>query len=127
MITATLTKPRHIAAANAMWNAAMQRGGNYETASNFVQEALETLGESWADSTGVDKIGVAEFVLRFTPTEFGAAQTRALTDPIAEAVLASLRAVSHVRLGSDAALQGVGYLVSVGVLTAERSLVVLGY
>jgi len=70
---------------------------------------------------------VFEFVQRFTPAEFGAAQTRALTDPIAESILAHLRAVQHVRLGSDAAIQGIGYLVSAGVLTSERAAVVLHY
>jgi len=135
MITVTLTKPRHVAAANAAYAATIPvqpEAGDpipapYASVIAYVQALLTGWAESWADSTGVDRIGVFEFVQRFETVEFGAAQTLALTDPIAESILANLRAVQHVRLGSDAAIQGIGYLVSAGVLTSERAAVVLHY
>ena len=129
-ITVTLTNARHIAAANAAYAATIPGNGDpapHASAVAYVQTRLNQMADSWADSTGVDRIGVFEFVQRFTTAEFGAAQTLALTDPIAESILANLRAVQYVRLGSDAAVQGIGYLVSAGVLTSERAAVVLHY
>lgn len=121
MISASLTSTRHIAASHAAWIAA----GAVGTVEQYVQAAIERVADSWVESTRVDQISVGEFVLRFTGAEFAAITGSA--DPNVEAILATLRAHESVRLGSADAVNGIAYLVGVGLLTQERGAEVLHY
>ena len=123
MITVTLTNARHIAAANAAWQATENKPA---TVDEYVQAALERVADSWVESTKVDQISVGDFILRFTGAEFAAITGSA--DPNVAAILATLRArEAPVRLGSTDAVNGIDYLVNAGLLTPERGVEVLHY
>lgn len=133
-ITATLTNAHHLAAANAAYLATVPTQpdppadpipGPYANVTAYVQAAIERVAESWAESTNVDRIPVSAFVRRF-PGAFMDA-VKASTDPNVIAILAQLDAVQTVRLGHPTTTQGVGYLVSVGLLTQAQADVVLHY
>lgn len=128
-IAVALTNPRHIAAATAAWIATIptdpEQARPYETVGDYVQAAIERVADSWVESTKVDQISVFAFVQRFTAAEFAAITSSA--DPNVAGILATLRARDSVRLGSVDAVQGVGYLVAAGFLTAERGAEVLHY
>lgn len=121
MITVTLTSKRHIAGATAAWIA----DGAVGTVDEYVQAALERVAESWSETTGVDRIPVSAFVRRFPGPVMDA--VNASTDPTVIAILAQLDAVQTVRLGHPTTTNGVGYLVSVGLLTQAQADVVLHY
>lgn len=134
MITATLTNPRHIAGANAAYLATIPVQPEapaqpipipYANVEEYVQARLNKLGDSWADSTKVDVISVADFILRFTSAEFAAITASA--NPNVINILATLRARLDVRLGSPDAVNGVAYLVAIGLLTQERAALILQY
>lgn len=129
MITVTLTNPRHIAAATAAYIATIPADPEatppYASVEAYVQSALERVADSWVESTRVDQITVADFILRFTPTEFAA--ITGSVDPHVVGILAHLRSRDSVRLGSAEAINGVAYLVAQGLLTQERGGVVLAY
>lgn len=127
--TATLTNKRHLAAINAAWIATLpsdpEQPAPYASAQAYVQDALERVADSWADTTGVDRIPVGAFVRRFPGAVMDA--VTASTDPNVIAILANLDAVTHVRLGHPTTLQGVGYLVAAGFMTQEQADAVLHY
>lgn len=129
MITVSLTNPRHIAAATAAYQATIpgdpEATPPYASVDAYVQATIERVADSWVESTKVDQISVGDFVLRFTGAEFSAITGSA--DPNVSAILATLRARDSVRLGSVDAVNGIGYLVSVGLLTPERGAEVLHY
>lgn len=129
MITASITNPRHLAAANAAYRSTIPSDPDapppYAGVEAYVQAALERVADSWVETTKVDQIGVGDFVLRFSGAEFAAITSSA--DPNVAAILATLRARDSVRLGSADAVNGIGYLVSVGLLTPERGAEVLHY
>lgn len=135
MITATLTNKRHIAAATKAYEAtipvqpedpeAEPIPAPYADVDAYVQAALERVADSWADSTGVDKITVSDFVFRFTAAEYGA--ITASQDATVMGIIAKLKARGDIRLGSVEAIQGAAYLVSIGLLTQERADEVLDY
>ena len=131
MITVSLTNARHIAAANAAYAATIPADPEatppYASVTEYVQAALDRVAESWAESTGVDRIPVGAFVRRFPGTVMDAVNARAATDPQVAAILAQLDAVTHVRLGASTTLQGVGYLVSIGLLTQEQADAITAY
>lgn len=131
MITATLTNARHIAAANAAYAATIPADPEatppYASVTEYVQAALDRVAESWAESTGVDRIPVGAFVRRFPGDVMDQVNERAATDPQVAAILAQLDAVTHVRLGAGTTLQGVGYLVSIGLLTQEQADAITAY
>ena len=122
MITVTLTNPRHIAAAHAAWLATPD---GPEAVGQYVQAAIGRVAESWAESTGVDRIAVSAFVRRFPGAVMDA--INASSNPTVAAILAQIDAVQTVRLGHPTTTQGVGYLVSVGLLTQAQADVVLHY
>lgn len=128
-IQATLSSKRHIAAATAAYLATIPVEGDppYASVNDYVQAAIERVADSWVESTRVDQISVGEFVLRFTGAEFAAITAAAAGDANVAAILATLRARDSVRLGSADAVNGVGYLVSAGLLTQERADAVLNY
>ena len=121
MIAVNLTSNRHIAGATAAWIAA----GAVGTVDEYVQAALERVAESWAETTNVDCIPVSAFVRRFPGAVMDA--VKASADPSVAAILAQLDAVQTVRLGHPTTTNGVGYLVSVGLLTQAQADVVLHY
>lgn len=127
MITATLTNARHIAAATAAYQATIPSEGEppYASVDAYVQAALTRVADSWVESTKVDQISVADFILRFTAAEFATITSSADAQVIA--ILSHLRSRDSVRLGSVEAINGVAYLVGAGLLTQERGAAVLAY
>lgn len=133
-ITVTLTDLRHIAAANAAYQATIPVQPDppadpipapYSSVDDYVQQALNRVAESWADTHAVGIIPVAAFVRRFPGAVMDV--VNASTDPTVAAILAQLNAVQMVRLWHPTTTQGVGYLVSVGLLTQAQADVVLGW
>ncbi len=124
MITVSITDARLIAAANAAWQETENKPA---TVTEYVQAALDRVAESWAETTGVDRIPVGAFVRRFPGDVMDQVNERAATDPQVAAILAQLDAVTHVRLGASTTLQGVGYLVSIGLLTQEQADAITAY
>lgn len=121
MITVTLTNKRHIAGATA----ACIASGLGISAQDYVQARMEDVATSWAETTGVDRIPVSAFVRRFPGAVMDA--VKASADPNVIAILAQLDAVQTVRLGHPTTTQGVGYLVSEGLLTQAQADAVLFY
>jgi hypothetical protein len=131
-ITATLSKKRHLAAASAAWLKTIpsdpEQPWPYATVEDYVQAALVRVAESWADSTGVDKLPMADFVLRFEPAEIAAIKAAASGgDQIAAGFIARLGTLTHVRLGGDESVAAFVYLVNVGLLTQERADAITAY
>jgi len=129
MITVTLTNKRHIAGATAAYLATIPAEGAAPFASvdAYVQAAIERVAESWAETTNVDRIPVSSFVRRFPGPVMDAVNAAALTDANVAAILAQLDAVQTVRLGHPTTTGGVGYLVSVGLMTQWQADAVLHY
>lgn len=127
MITVTLTNKRHLAAVHAAYLASIPAEGDapYPSPQAYVQDAIERVADSWAETTNVDRIPVSAFVRRFAGPVMDA--VNASTDPNVIAILAQLDAVTTVRLGHPTTTQGVGYLVSVGLMTQAQADVVLAY
>lgn len=134
MISVTLTNKRHIAAATAAYLATIPTQPDppadpvpvpYASVDAYVQAAIERVAESWAETTGVDRIPVSAFVRRFPGAVMDA--VKASADPNVIAILAQLDAVTTVRLGHLTTVQGVGYLVAAGLLTQAQADAVLHY
>jgi hypothetical protein len=128
-ITVTLTNNRHIAGANAAYMMTIPEDGDspYQSVQEYVQNAIERVAESWADSAKVDQISVFEFVERIGAERFAAITAAAPNDPIIAEMLVTLRARQTVRLGSPDAINGIAYLVSVGLLTQQQADTALAY
>ena len=131
-ITVTLTNPRHIAAATAAYIATIPADPEatppYASVEAYVQAALDRVCESWADTTGVDRIPMADFVLRFDPAEIAAIKAAATAgNATCAGMIARLGQLTHVRLGSDEAVAALAYLVGAGLLTQARAGVILAY
>ncbi len=126
-ITVTLTSKRSLAAATAAYITTIPTDGPapYASVDAYVQAAIERVAESWAESTNVDRIPVSAFVRRFPGAAMDA--INASSNPTVIAILAQLDAVPTVRLGHPTTTNGVGYLVSIGLLTQEQADVVLHY
>ena len=133
MITVQLTSKRHLAAVHAAYIASIPTtdppttvgiGGSVQ---GFVQAAIEQYAEQLAESTSVDRIQVSAFVRRFPGAAMDAINAAALSNPTVAAILAQLDAVQTVRLGHPTTTNGVGYLVSIGLLTQAQADVVLHY
>lgn len=128
-ISIALTNKRHIAAATAAYIATIPTDPEatppYASVDAYVQAAIERVAESWAETTGVDRISVSAFVRRFPGGRMDA--INASSNPTVAAILAQLDAVQTVRLGHPTTVRGVGYLVSVGLLTQAQADVVLAY
>ena len=131
MITVTLSNKRHIAGATAAYLATIppdpEATPPHASVNAYAQAAIERVAESWAESTNVDRIPVSAFVRRFPGPVMDAVNAAAATDATVAAILAQLDAVQTVRLGHPTTTQGVGYLVSVGLLTQDQADVVLSY
>lgn len=128
-ITVTLTKPSHIKAAQAVYQASIpddpEQQAPYADVQACVQAAIERVADSWAESTKVDHIAVAAFVRRFPGVVMDAIV--ASDDPVVVQILATIDAVTHVRLGADTTVNGMAYLVAQGYLTQAQSDAILAY
>lgn len=62
----------------------------YASVDEYVQAALERVADSWVETTHVDQITVADFILRFTPEEYAS-----ITSSVDAQVLAVL---GHLRI-----------------------------
>ena len=132
MITVTLSSQRHIAAATAAYIATIPADPEatppYASVEAYVQAALDRVCESWADTTGVDRIPMADFVLRFDPAEIAAIKAAATAgNATCAGLIARLGQLTHVRLGSDETVAAFAYLVGAGLLTQARAGVILAY
>ena len=127
MITVTLSDKRHIAAVHAAYLASIPAEGPapYASPQEYAQASMEQVATSWAETTGVDRIPVSAFVRRFPGPVMDA--VNASSDPTVIAGLAQLDAVQTVRLGHPTTVNGVGYLVSAGLLTQAQADAVLAY
>ena len=127
MNTVTLSDKRHIAAVHAAYLASIPADGPAPHASpqEYAQASMEQVATSWAETTGVDRIPVSAFVRRFPGAVMDA--VKASADPSVIAILAQLDAVQTVRLGHPTTTQGIGYLVSAGLLTQAQADAVLFY
>ena len=127
MITVTLSDKRHIAAVHAAYLASIPAEGPapYASPQEYAQASMEQVATSWAETTGVDRIPVSAFVRRFPGPVMDA--VNASSDPTVIAILAQLDAVQTVRLGHPTTVNGVGYLVSAGLLTQAQADAVLAY
>ena len=133
MITVTLSNKRHLSGVTAAYLATIPtttppttvgEGGSVQ---GFVQAKVQEWAEQLAESTNVDRIPVSAFVRRFPGAVMDAVNAAAANDPTVAAILAQLDAVQTVRLGHPTTTNGVGYLVSVGLLTQAQADVVLHY
>ena len=131
MITVQLTSKRHLAGVTAAYIASIPTteppttvgiGGSVQ---GVVQAAIEQYAEQLSESTNVDRIPVSAFVRRFPGAAMDA--INASSNPTVAAILAQLDVVQTVRLGHPTTTNGVGYLVSVGLLTQAQADVVLHY
>lgn len=132
MISVSLTSNRHIAAATAAYAATIPTDPEatppYASVEAYVQAALDRVCESWADTTGVDSIPMADFVLRFDPAEIAAIKAAATAgNATCAGLIARLGQLTHVRLGSDETVAAFAYLVGAGLLTQARAGVILAY
>lgn len=137
-ITVTITNARYLAAVNAAYLATVPVQPEppadpvpipYASAADYAQQAMDRVCESWAETTGVDRIPIAEFVRRFPGAVMDAVNAARDTNPTVAAILAQLDAPSltHVRLGAQTTLQGVGYLVAAGYMTQQQADTVLAW
>lgn len=132
MISVSLTSNRHIAAATAAYAATIPADPEatppYADVTAYVQAALDRVCESWADTTGVDRIPMADFVLRFDPAEIAAIKAAATAgNATCAGLIARLGQLTHVRLGSDETVAALAYLMGAGLLTQARAGVILAY
>lgn len=130
-ITVTLTNPRHIAAANAAYQMTIpedpETPAPYASVEAYVQASLEQVCDSWADTTGVDKIAVAAFVRRFPGPVMDAIVAAAPGDPHIRAILDTIDRVTHVRLGAQTTIDAMAYLVAAGYLGQAQAGSILEY
>jgi hypothetical protein len=66
-----------------------------------------------------------EFLNRFTPTERAAIRTGSMSDPVLADFLMMSQAAQEVVSDDPMTVMGMDYLVSVGVLTAQRKAEIL--
>ena len=122
-INVSLSNPRHLAAAQAMW----QRAVEGATLAEFVQMQVERMADSWRDSTRSDAIPTAAFIRRFSPTAYATIVAASAQSPELQAYLARLDAEPLVWLGADETIAGVGALVAAGLLTQGDADALLAY
>lgn len=128
-ITVTLTKPSHIKAAQAVYQASIpsdpEQQAPYADETECVKAAMDRVLDSWAETTGVDRIAVAAFVRRFPGSVMDAIV--ASDDPVVIQILATIDSVTHVRLGAQTTLDAMAYFVGAGYITQAQSDAILAY
>lgn len=113
MITINITSPRQIEGIKA---AAAAVGENAEL---YIQRIVELAAESYRDQFYVDRITTSDFIFRFTDEEKNA--ILASTDELVIGFMNKIKSEPYVWLASTEVVDGLGYLVSLNLLTQERS------
>ncbi len=130
-IIVTITKKRHLEAAMAVYLSTIPADPEvtppYASVEDYVQAQVESVHESWADTTGVDAIPVGAFVRRFPGARMDAINAAAPTDPVIAQILAQLDAVKIVRLGAQVTIDAMTYLVAHGYITQSEFDAILAY
>lgn len=130
-ITATLTHPRHIAAATAAYQATIPADPEatppYASVDAYVQAAIERVADSWRESTRADAIPTAAFIRRIPPAKYAAIIAASEQSVELRAYLARLDAEPLVWLGSDETIAGVSALVGIGLLAQAEADALLAY
>jgi len=117
-ITVTITDKLQIAGANHAWIAS---DANHADAQAYLQSIIQNACISYAVNGKVDSISSGEFVLRFSNEEFSSINAACATDPIVAGFLAAAKSWPTIRLAAAQTLEGLAYLVQVGLLTQKRS------
>jgi len=97
------------------------------SAQEYLQSRVDALCVEMRDQYKVGIISSGDYVLRFTAAENAAIVAAAETDPLIAGLLARVRESAEVVLYAPEVVQGVGYLVSLELLTAERAADILSY
>lgn len=97
------------------------------SAQEYLQARAEELCTGYVNAYRVGTISSGDYVLRFTASENAAIVAAAETDAIVAGLLARVRESADVVLYADEVVQGVGYLVSEGLLTQARGAEILAY
>jgi hypothetical protein len=120
-ITLTLSKPRLIDG----WVAAANANG--VTPEELATEFLENQGRTYA---GIYHVGVwtaSAFVLRFTSEEITNIRTTAESDANVADLISQIELEPFVSVDDERVSNGMGYLVSLGLLTTERVNEIMSY
>jgi hypothetical protein len=123
-ISDTLREQGVQAAANA-YNAA--NPDQWVSAEQYMQMVVDSAALSYGTQYKVGIISSGDYVLRFTAAENAAIVAAAETDPLIAGLLARVRESAEVVLYAPEVVQGVGYLVMLELLTAERAAEILSY
>lgn len=102
-------------------SARINAGQEVQTDQEFLQETVEQMTLSWRDEFIPDRISSSDFLLRCTPSEFGAVMSAAESDPLIAGLIDRIRNEPYVWLASNEVQQAMGYLVVIGILTEARA------
>lgn len=129
MITINITSPRHIAAATVLYNKTCEGAEvpPYQSVSAYCQAAMDQVCDSWVQTTRIDEISPVDFIFRFTPEEYAAVIEASKSNPNVGNLLSTLSSRTTVRLGSTEAITSMAYLVSIGLISEQRSGEILAY
>jgi hypothetical protein len=116
----TLTSLRAIDGFIATLNSENEGSENPRTLEEFVLQHITAMGRGMADSKKIGTISSAEFVLRFTPQEYGGIVAAAQQSPELAALLNELRVNPQANMDDPRLLPGLQMLVAAGLLAAER-------
>lgn len=138
-ITVTVDNPAYLAAVavkaaeQIATPAVLDQDGNVvtpavaKTSAEFLTDFLNGSCAAWRDQLALDRVTSVAFVLRFTQAEYAALVSAAESDPILAGFVARLSSEPYVWLGSSEVQQGVGYVVSQGLLSQARAAEILQY
>jgi len=128
MITVTISDTLREQGVQAAANAANAANPDqWVSAEQYLQQVVDSAAISYANQYRVGVISSGAFVLRFTPSEYAGIEAASITDPIIAGFLARVSESAEVVLYADEVVQGLGYLVSQELLTAERAAEILSY
>ena len=120
-LTVTLTSHRHI---DGYITAANRAGMTPEA---LVLEFLAQQGARYADDFNIGIITGAEFISRFTPPEYTNILFASETNETVAGLISELIASPNVHLDDPRLTQGLELLVSLGLLTQDRSVEISSY
>lgn len=123
----TITNALQLAGVTRMADDYRARTGETLTDEEYLQSQVEAVCLGYASAYKIGVISSGDYVLRFTAAENAAITAAAETDPLIAGLLARVRESAEVVLYADEVQQGIGYLVSEGLLTQARADVILAY
>lgn len=126
-LTITLTNTRVIDGFIATLNSENEGSDNPRTLEQFVLQHVTAMGQDMASSKNVGVITAAEFVLRFTPQEYGGIMAAAQQSAELAALLNELRTNPNVNLDDPRLIPGLQLLAGADLLAAERIPELLAY